>query len=314
VSEGSSPKASGVASTRGADPVATCRYPRSVLRVKAPWSTPLRLLGDRDRDDVLAICDRDPVLNVFVASRVRAVGLDPPRLGAQLWGHQAGGRLASLCYAGANLVPVAATPDAIVAFADRARAQGRRCSSLVGPAPAVDQLWELLAPHWSRPRDVRRSQPVMAISGPPAVTPDPLVRRVRPEQLDVLFPASVAMFTEEVGISPVGPDGGAGYRARVAELISVGRAFARIHDGEVIFKAEIGAVTPQACQIQGVWVRPEWRGRGIAGPGVAAVVAEAARSFAPVVSLYVNDLNAPARAAYRRVGFTEVATFMSVLF
>jgi predicted GNAT family acetyltransferase len=33
-----------------------------------------------------------------------------------------------------------------------------------------------------------------------------------------------------------------------------------------------------------------------------------------VVSLYVNDFNAPARAAYRRVGFTEVSTFTSVLF
>jgi uncharacterized protein len=30
--------------------------------------------------------------------------------------------------------------------------------------------------------------------------------------------------------------------------------------------------------------------------------------------LYVNDFNAPARAAYRRVGFGEVGTFMSVLF
>jgi len=33
-----------------------------------------------------------------------------------------------------------------------------------------------------------------------------------------------------------------------------------------------------------------------------------------VVSLYVNDFNTPARAAYRRVGFAEVGTFMSVLF
>jgi uncharacterized protein len=285
-----------------------------VLRVKAPWSAPLRLLGDRDRDEVLAICDRDPVANVFVASRVLAGGVDPPRLGAQLWGHVADGRLASLCYAGANLVPVAATPDAIVAFAGRARAQGRRCSSLVGPAPAIKQLWELLRPHWGRPREIRPVQPVMSISSPPLVAPDPLVRRVRPEQLGVVFPASVAMFTEEVGVSPIGPDGGAGYRARVAELIGAGRAFARIAEGRVVFKAEIGAVTPHACQIQGVWVRPEFRGRGIATAGVAAVVQEALRTVAPVVSLYVNDFNTPARAAYRRVGFSEVDTFMSVLF
>ena len=62
------------------------RYPGNVLRVKAPWAGSLRLLGDRDRAEVLALCDRDPVVNVFVASRVRAGGLDPagpaPRAGA----------------------------------------------------------------------------------------------------------------------------------------------------------------------------------------------------------------------------------------
>jgi predicted GNAT family acetyltransferase len=282
--------------------------------MKAPWTAPVRLLGDRDRDEVLAICDRDPVLNVFVASRVRACGLDPARLGAQIWGHHADGRLAAVCYSGANLVPVAADSDAVAAFAERARAQGRRCSSLVGPAGAVGELWRLLRPHWGQPREVRPAQPVMTTSSPPLVPSDPLVRRVRPDQLDVLFPASVAMFTEEVGVSPLGVDRGAGYRARVAELISAGRAFARIEDGEVVFKAEIGAVTPQACQVQGVWVRPGSRGRGLAAPGVAAVVAEALRTVAPVVSLYVNDFNTPARAAYRRVGFTETASFMSVLF
>jgi predicted GNAT family acetyltransferase len=122
------------------------------------------------------------------------------------------------------------------------------------------------------------------------------------------------MFTEEVGVSPLGPDGGSAYRARVAELIDARRSFARIEDGRVVFKAEIGSVTPHACQVQGVWVRPDRRGRGLAEAGMAAVVAEALRTIAPVVSLYVNDFNLPARAAYRRVGFAEVATSASILF
>jgi predicted GNAT family acetyltransferase len=274
----------------------------------------LRLLNDRDRDDVLQLCDRDPVVNVFVSSRVHEAGLDPVRLGGQMWGFAPGGKLTSACYAGANLVPVGATEAAATAFASRARLQGRRCSSIVGPAETVGQMWELLRPYWGQPREIREAQPVMAISGPPQVAPDPELRRVRPTELDVLLPASVAMFTEEVGVSPLGPDGGAAYRARVAELIGLGRAFARIEDGRVMFKAEIGAVTPYACQVQGVWVRPDLRGRGLGVAGMAAVVQEALRSVAPVVSLYVNDFNAPARAVYRKVGFTEQATLTSILF
>jgi uncharacterized protein len=283
-----------------------------MLRAKA--SSAVRVLDERDRDAVLAICDRDPVMHVFVSSRVRALGLEPSRLGAQMWGHGPGGRLESLCYSGANLVPVAATPDAAAAFADRALRQGRRCSSVVGPADEVQAMWALLRPRWGPARDVRPVQPVMVIDGPPLVAPDPLVRRVRMEELDILWPACVAMFTEEVGVSPTIGDGGASYRARLQQLIRSGRAFARIEDGEVIFKAEIGAATPQACQIQGVWVRPELRGQGIAAPGMAAVVVESARSIAPLVSLYVNDFNTPARAAYRRAGFIDTGRFMSVLF
>jgi len=273
-----------------------------------------RLLDDRDRAAALAVCATDPVANVFVASRIRALGLEPGRLGAQLWGFEQGGQLTSLCYAGANLVPVQATSAAVAAFAERALRQGRRCSSLVGPSAALAELWGYLRPSWGPPRDVRASQPLMAIDGPAQIAADPGVRRVRSDEIDVLLPACIAMFTEEVGVSPLIGDGGAAYRARVAELIRAGRAFARISGGRVIFKAEVGAATSQACQVQGVWVRPEFRGRGLAAPGMAAVVTEARRAIAPVVSLYVNDFNAPARAAYRRAGFRQVGEFMSVLF
>ena len=104
---------------------------------------------------------------------------------------------------------------------------------------------------------------------------------MRPDELDILYPACVAMFTEEVGISPANGDGGSLYRARVGELIGQGRAFARIEDGRVVFKAEVGAATQEACQIQGVWVDPALRGRGYANGGMAAVVAQAQASVAP---------------------------------
>jgi uncharacterized protein len=44
------------------------------------------------------------------------------------------------------------------------------------------------------------------------------------------------------------------------------------------------------------------------------VAVAAQRDIAPVVSLYVNAFNVPARRAYERVGFTRLDTFASVLF
>ncbi|GAA1991823.1 GNAT family N-acetyltransferase [Kitasatospora viridis] len=276
-----------------------------------------RLLEAADLADTLEVLHRDPVTNAFVATRVEAVGLDPWRLGGEMWGwFDQDGRLESLCYAGANLVPINANPQAVRAFAERARRQGRRCSSIVGPAGPTAQLWALLERSWGPAREVRGHQPLMAATEPATeVAPDPLVRRVRRDELDLLMPACVAMFTEEVGISPLAGDGGLLYQARVGELVGTGRSFARISEqGEVLFKAEIGAVAEGACQIQGVWVAPAHRGKRLSESGMAAVLEIALREVAPVVSLYVNDYNLPARAAYHRVGFREVGAFMSVLF
>ncbi len=98
-------------------------------------------------------------------------------------------------------------------------------------------------PYWGPAREVRASQPLLATSTEPLVAGDPAVRRVSLAELDILMPACVAMFTEEVGTSPLGNDNGAAYRARVRDLVLAGRAFARIEDGRVLFKAELGAVS-----------------------------------------------------------------------
>jgi predicted GNAT family acetyltransferase len=272
----------------------------------------VRVLGRHDVDEALALCGRDLVANLFVASRLyssRQRGA-----GGEFWGWYDGGELRSLCWSGANLVPVEATPEALDVFADRARRQGRQCSSIVGPADAVLPLWEQLEPFWGPARDVRDEQPLMAIDGPPVVPADPLVRQTTPEDLPVVTPACVAMFTEEVGYSPVAADGGALYHAQVAGLVSAGRSLARIENGEVVFKAELGSVIPEGAQVQGVWVNPKYRGRGLAEPGMAAVVRIVLARFAPSVSLYVNGYNVRAIRTYERVGFRRVGTFATVLF
>jgi predicted GNAT family acetyltransferase len=100
----------------------------------------------------------------------------------------------------------------------------------------------------------------------------------------------------------------------VLEIVRAGHSFARIENGRVLFKAEIGAHAGSVCQVQGVWVDPALRGRGFAAPGMAAVVEEARALGLTDVTLYVNDYNTAARATYARAGFREVDVFASVLF
>jgi predicted GNAT family acetyltransferase len=63
-----------------------------------------------------------------------------------------------------------------------------------------------------------------------------------------------------------------------------------------------------------VYVDPDRRGQGLAAAGMAAVVALALHDIAPVVSLYVNEHNVPARRAYERAGFEQTGTFSTIMF
>lgn len=275
---------------------------------------PARLLGDADRKAVERLLDHAPFAAAQVAELVGSSGVAWWRTRGRLFGYGPPGRIEALCWLGANLIPVLATPAASAAFADLAGANVRTCSSMVGPADAVLDIWARLSSRWGPAREVRRCQPLLATDAPPPVAADPAVRLVRPGEIDLLFPASVAMYTEEVGISPLTEGSARGYRERVADLVRARRAYARFVDGQVAFKAELAVVTRHTAQVQGVWVAPEWRGRGLATAAMAAVVRDALRRVAPTVSLYVNDYNHAARRVYARCGFHQVGTFATVLF
>ncbi len=276
------------------------------------------VLGPQHEPVVRDFLAAHPIDGCLIASRVQALGM----VGAagpsgELCAYYGAAGVEAVWLDGPSLVLVGNADDSgavLDALISRNAARRRRCSSIVGPAELVVPLWSALSDSWGPAREVRPNQPLLALDSEPRVAPLPGLRRVRRGELDVLMPAAIAMFREEVGVDPAVGDRGASYRARVAELIDAGRCLAWIEDDEVLFKAELGAVSDQACQIQGIWVRPDLRGRGIGASGTAAVAAVSLAAVAPVVSLYVNAFNAPARAAYARVGFAQVATFASVLF
>ncbi len=274
----------------------------------------VRVLGPADLESFLALAGRDPVVNVFALYRARTTSLEPRWLGGEMWGRFADGELVAACHVGANLVPVQASEDDARAFAEKALTRSRTATTIVGPHDAVRAFWNGVAVSWGRPRETRWMQPHLVIDGPATAAPDPLVRRTERADLPALYPACVAMYTEEVGVSPEAGGSGDLYRARVTQLMSRGWSFARFDDGRLVFKAEVACATEEVAQIQGVWVPPEHRGRGLAIAGMAAVVDIVRAEIAPSVSLYVNEWNHPARRAYHRAGFRETSRFSTVMF
>lgn len=261
----------------------------------------------------MTLLNANPIENLFVLARVAAHGLERLSLGCEVFGLEREGQLRALVHAGSNVVPIGLDEESVGLFAQRLGPL-RQASSIMGNAQQVRLLWEVLSAHgqaWAKVREVRARQPLMVISGEPLVEGDPRVQVVTMADFPAYFEAAVAMYTEEVGVSPMESSGS--YRRYVQELVSQGRAFGIIENGKVLFKADVGTMFGPFCQIQGVWLAPELRGQRASVPAMAEVV-HLARPRYPIQSLYVNDFNTRARRLYQTVGFETVGEFATVLY
>lgn len=284
----------------------------STKSLRRPSRSPVyqsQLITATQRSAVAAALAHDPIATCMVTAWTEQRGVEQQQLGGQLWTNSHPG--VSLYFSSSNLIPLFGSRADISRFADTALSTKRVCTSLVGRAELVLPLWEELSVGWGHPREIRSVQPLLAMSTKPGGI-DNAVRQVNMADFDRYFAVSIEMFRAEVGVDPCAADGGAGYRRRVMHLIKSGRAFAKIVNGEIIFKAEIGAQSSRVGQIQGVWTAPGHRGQGIGSGGTAAVVGHIIDSGREA-SLYVNSYNAIAQEVYKKIGFVEVGTFATVL-
>jgi len=257
-------------------------------------------LIEPSHQQVLDFCARDPVERVFLEDVARR------GLGRFYAVEHGDGSLASLCHVGANLVP---SGEDCAAFADAAAGSGSRM--IIGDSRAVCELWEAARDRLPEPREDRPGQPVYALAEPPAPGETGL-RAATLHDLDVLVPVCAAAHAEELGIDPLERDP-EGFRWRTRAQIEEGRSWIWLEDGVIRFKAEASAWTPDAVQIQQVWVDREVRREGYATRGMRDLCRLLLEST-PTVTLFVRRDNEPAIRLYESSGRERVGSYRSVLF
>ena len=248
---------------------------------------------------ILEFCAEDPVERVFLEDVARR------RLG-RFSAFADNGRLTALCHVGANVVP---SGSGCGRFA-RAAARGR-ARMIIGAERAVDELWDDLAGLMPAPRNDRPGQPVYAISEPPPVG-DTGLRPATDKDFPLLLPACAAAHEEEIGVDPLARDP-EGFRWRTRSQIEEGRSWLWVDRGTILFKAEASAWTPEAVQVQQVWVDPPARGNGYAQRGMRDLC-RLLLERVPTVCLFVRPENAPALRVYEAIGMRRHGFYRSLIF
>jgi hypothetical protein len=249
-------------------------------------------------EQVLRFCEQDPIERVFLEDMARR------RLG-RFAAVGARGEIHALCHVGVNAVP---SGTGCGAFArEVARAAPRM---LIGEQNAVSDLWSETRPRMPRPREDRPGQPVYVIREPPPAG-DTGLRPATPDDLELLVPACAAAHEQEIGVDPLRRDA-EGFRWRTRAQIEEGRSWLWVEDGVILFKSEASAWTPQAVQLQQVWVDPVARRQGFGARGLRDLC-RLLLAETPAVCLFVRADNAPAIRLYDTIGMQHVLDYRSVL-
>jgi ribosomal protein S18 acetylase RimI-like enzyme len=238
-----------------------------------------------------------------MAGFIRDNGLVSPLNRGAFYGcRDAAGSLEGVALVG-HVTQVEARNDRALRALARA-AQG--CSSahvIMGEQERIRSFWEHYADAGQPARLACRelllvqSWPVDADAGTV-----PGLRLAAEADLPLIMPAQAEMAVEECGVNPLEADP-AGFRDRCARRIERGRVWVAVGaDGRLDFKADVMAETPEAVYLEGVYVRPAARGRGLGRRCMLRLGCELlARSRA--VCLLVNERNLEAQSFYRKTGF-----------
>ena len=270
------------------------------------WS--LKALGDEDLKSVLAFLRRDPLVNVYLISRLEE---ERTIAATQMFAVRHNRDVILVASLSTNIVLAADAAvnrdllDAAIAMiADRIATRMIPVRAIISPSHLVEKLWERLRSRLDPPTVVRLNQPIYAIRRRFDFPDLQKARYATTRDLDALVPACAAMHKEEVGIDPLERDA-AGYRERIRELVDRKRAIVRVEQGKIAAKCEFSAVTTSAVQLMGVWTDPQLRRRGLGKELLLEVCGHLFRK-GKSVTLFVNDFNRPAISLYESLGFQPI--------
>src|SRR5437588_9876332 len=176
------------------------------LPAESRWS--IKSLSDDDAGSALAFLRRDPLINVYLISRLLEERFASATQMVEVRYNNEIILMASLA---TNIVlaadPAAApetTEAATSVVAERILTRMLPVRAIISPAELVDSLWKRLQSRLDAPTVVRMNQPIYAIRGRLDFPDLQHVRLSTVRDLDSLVPACAAMQAGEVGSAPEG--------------------------------------------------------------------------------------------------------------
>ena len=263
----------------------------------------VQTLSAENEDEVLTFLAARPVHTVFISGFVRDNGLESPLNRGTFFGFRdAQGNLEGVALIGHVTLVEARTQAAIEAFARLAQ-DCPFAHMILGEREKVRAFWTHFAQAGRTERRICRELLMeQQTSTEQVVEPFVGLRLATPDDLPVILPIYAEMVCEESGVNPLEVDP-TGFEERWLRRIQQSRVWVSIDNGQLMFNAAIMSETPDVIYLEGIYVNPEDRGRGV-GVRCLSQLSRDLLQRATSLCLLVNEQNQRARAFYERAGFT----------
>lgn len=267
-------------------------------------------LTDEERNEVLAYLAERPIHTVCLAGFIRDNGLVSPHNRGTFYGcRNSEGRLEGVALIGHATLIEARTARAMLEFALIAQTYPRT-HMILGEKDRVEQFWDYYADEGQEMRLVCREMLFELRHAMQVREEVQGLRRATLDDLDEIAPVQAELAEYESGINPLKVDP-EGFRARCARRIEMGRVWVLEEDGKLIFKADVQADTPDVIYLEGVWVNPSHRGKGI-GRKCMRHLCRDLLTRTKSVCVLINEENARAHTFYRMCNFKVRGVYDSI--
>ena len=267
-------------------------------------------LTEEDRNEVLAFLAERSTHTVCMTGFIRDNGLVSPHNRGTFYGcRNSEDRLEGVALIGHATLIEARTSRAMREFGVIAQTH-TRTHMIMGEVDAVEEFWNYYADEGQEMRRACREllfelRHAMDVPGEVGE-----MRLANLGDLDQIVPVQAAMAEFESGVNPFEVDREA-FRARCARRIEMGRIWVLEEDGKLVFKADIQADTPDVIYLEGVWVAPAERGKGI-GRKCMRQLCRDLLTRSKSVCLLVNQESERSHTFYRMCNFKMRGVYDSI--
>lgn len=258
-------------------------------------------LAQEDVANVLSLLSTPSLTNVIMSGFIRDNGLDSPRNRGCFYAcHDVLKNLTGVALIGHTILFEALDEGAIRAFAALARNNSSN-HLLMGEHNAVRQFWNNYAVKGESPRLIH---PVLFLQRHDLFNNQRLVDGLRlatPNDLEQVVGAQAAMAFETSGVNPLTKDP-AGFRERYLRRIEKNRVWVLTKHGHLIFKADVTSESEEVAYLEGVYVKPDERGKGL-GRDCVKAIGNILLQRKQAIYLFVAQDNARLQSFYFNLGF-----------